>query len=78
MLDEPNRADHGMFETTFHNFGMLTRPADRQTDSKPDDAYVAAAGPAGQKYVPLFRTLGGRGCKQLTADRMTRQDFRGA
>jgi site-specific recombinase XerD len=40
------------------------------------DAYVTAAGLVGQKNVPLFRTLGGRGRKQLTADRMTRQDAR--
>jgi site-specific recombinase XerD len=40
------------------------------------DDYVTAAGLAGQKNVPLFRTLGGRGRKELTADRMTRQDAR--
>jgi site-specific recombinase XerD len=40
------------------------------------DAYVTAAGLATEKNVPLFRTLGGRGRKQLTADRMTRQDAR--
>jgi site-specific recombinase XerD len=40
------------------------------------DEYVTAAGLAGQKNVPLFRTLGGRGRKQLTPDRMTRQDAR--
>jgi integrase/recombinase XerD len=40
------------------------------------DAYIMAAGLAEQKNVPLFRTLGGRGRKQLTADRMTRQDAR--
>jgi site-specific recombinase XerD len=40
------------------------------------DEYVAAAGLTGQKNVPLFRTLGGRGRKQLTADRMMRQDAR--
>jgi integrase/recombinase XerD len=40
------------------------------------DANVMAAGLAEQKNVPLFRTLGGRGRKQLTADRMTRQDAR--
>jgi site-specific recombinase XerD len=40
------------------------------------DDYVTAAGLAGQKNVPLFRTLGGRGRKQLTTDRMTRQDAR--
>jgi integrase/recombinase XerD len=37
---------------------------------------VTAAGLAGHKAVPLFRTLGGRGRKELTADRMTRQDAR--
>jgi integrase len=40
------------------------------------DAYVTAAGLGGEKTSPLFRTLGGRGRKQLTADRMTRQDAR--
>jgi integrase/recombinase XerD len=40
------------------------------------DAYVTAAGLAGEKNAPLFRTLGGRGRKQLTGDRMTRQDAR--
>jgi site-specific recombinase XerD len=40
------------------------------------DAYVMAAGLTGQKNVPLFRTLGGRRRKHLTADRMTRQDAR--
>jgi site-specific recombinase XerD len=40
------------------------------------DAYVTAAGLTGRKNVALFRTLGGRGRKQLTADRMTRQDAR--
>jgi hypothetical protein len=40
------------------------------------DAYVTAAGVAGQRNVPLFRTLGGRGRKLLTDDRMTRQDAR--
>ena len=40
------------------------------------DAYVTAAGLAGEKNVPLFPTLGGRGRKQLTDDRMTRQDAR--
>jgi integrase len=40
------------------------------------DAYVTAAGLMGQKHTPLFRTLGGRGRKELTADRMTRQDAR--
>jgi integrase/recombinase XerD len=36
------------------------------------DAYVSA----GEKNAPLFPTLGGRGRKQLTSDRMTRQDAR--
>lgn len=40
------------------------------------DEYVTAAGLTGQKNVPLFRTLGGRGRKELTGDRMTRQDAR--
>src|SRR5260370_19732133 len=40
------------------------------------DAYVTAAGLAGDKNTPLFPTLGARGRKQLTADRMTRQDAR--
>ena len=40
------------------------------------DAYVAAAGITAEKNTPLFRTLGGRGRKQLTPDRMTRQDAR--
>jgi integrase len=40
------------------------------------DAYVTAAGLGAEKATPLFRTLGGRGRKQLTADRMTRQDAR--
>ena len=40
------------------------------------DDYVTAAGLAGKKNVPLFRTLGGRGRKELTGDRMTRQDAR--
>jgi site-specific recombinase XerD len=40
------------------------------------DAYVTAATLAGEKNTPLFRTLGGRGRKQLTADRLTRQDAR--
>jgi site-specific recombinase XerD len=40
------------------------------------DAYVSAAGLAAEKASPLFRTLGGRGRKQLTRDRMTRQDAR--
>jgi site-specific recombinase XerD len=40
------------------------------------DAYVTAAGLVGEKNTPLFPTLGGRGRKQLTADRMMRQDLR--
>jgi integrase/recombinase XerD len=49
------------------------------------DAYVTAAGMAADKDAPLFRTIGGcerqdrgqgRGRKELTADRMTRQDAR--
>jgi site-specific recombinase XerD len=40
------------------------------------DAYVTAAGLAAEKNVPLFPTLGGRGRKQLTDDRMSRQDAR--
>ena len=40
------------------------------------DAYVTAAGIGAEKNTPLFRTLGGRCRKQLTADRMTRQDAR--
>jgi integrase/recombinase XerD len=40
------------------------------------DAYVTTAGLAGEKASPLFRTLGGRGRKQLTGDRLTRQDAR--
>jgi site-specific recombinase XerD len=40
------------------------------------DAYVTAAGLAGEKNAPLFPTLGGRGRKQLTGDRMSRQDAR--
>ena len=40
------------------------------------DAYVTAAGLAAEKASPLFRTLGGRGRKQLTGERMTRQDAR--
>ncbi|HTT78751.1 MAG TPA: tyrosine-type recombinase/integrase [Stellaceae bacterium] len=39
------------------------------------DEYVRAAG-VGAETTPLFRTLGGRGRKQLTNDRMTRQDAR--
>src|ERR1700730_12661184 len=37
------------------------------------DAYVTAAGLVGEKNTPLFPALGGRGRKQLTADRMMRQ-----
>lgn len=40
------------------------------------DAYVTAAGLGGEKNAPLFPTLGGRGRRQLTGDRMTRQDAR--
>jgi site-specific recombinase XerD len=40
------------------------------------DAYVTAAGLAGEKNAPLFPTLGGRGRKQLTSARMSRQDAR--
>jgi site-specific recombinase XerD len=49
------------------------------------DTYVTAAGIAADKNAPLFRTIGGcerqdrgqgRGRKQLTSDRMTRQDAR--
>jgi site-specific recombinase XerD len=49
------------------------------------DAYVTAAGMAADKNAPLFCTIGGserqdrgqgRGRKQLTGDRMTRQDAR--
>jgi site-specific recombinase XerD len=40
------------------------------------DEYVKAAGIGVEKATPLFRTLGGRGRKQLTTDRMTRQDAR--
>jgi site-specific recombinase XerD len=40
------------------------------------DAYIGAAGIGTEKNSPLFRTLGGRGRKQLTAERMTRQDAR--
>jgi site-specific recombinase XerD len=40
------------------------------------DAYMTAAGLAGEKSTPLFRTLGGRGRKRLTGERMTRQDAR--
>ena len=40
------------------------------------DAYVTAAGIGAETTSPLFRTLGGRGRKQLGAKRMTRQDAR--
>ena len=40
------------------------------------DAYITAAGIGADKGSPLFRTLGGRGRKQLTAARMARQDAR--
>lgn len=40
------------------------------------DEYVKAAGIGAEKTSPLFRTLGGRGRKQLTGERMTRQDAR--
>jgi site-specific recombinase XerD len=40
------------------------------------DAYFTAAGVGGEKIFPLFRTLGGRGRKQLGVNRMTRQDAR--
>ena len=40
------------------------------------DAYVTAAGLGAEKGTPLFRTLGGRGRKLLTGDRMARQDAR--
>jgi site-specific recombinase XerD len=40
------------------------------------DEYVRAAGIGAEKATPLFRTLGGRSRKQLTVDRMTRQDAR--
>jgi site-specific recombinase XerD len=40
------------------------------------DAYIKTAGIGADKASPLFRTLGGRGRKQLTGDRMTRQDAR--
>src|SRR5260370_6316044 len=36
------------------------------------DAYVTAAGLAAEKKAPLFRTLGGRGRKQLTGELVTR------
>ncbi len=37
---------------------------------------MTAAGLGAEKATPLFRTLGGRGRKQLTSDRLTRQDAR--
>jgi hypothetical protein len=40
------------------------------------DDYVKVAGIGAEKASPLFRTLGGRGRKQLTGERMTRQDAR--
>lgn len=40
------------------------------------DEYVKAAGIGGEKAAPLFRTLGGRGRKELTGARLTRQDAR--
>ena len=40
------------------------------------DAYVTAAGICADKTSPLFRTLGGRGRKQLGTKRMSRQDAR--
>jgi integrase/recombinase XerD len=40
------------------------------------DAYVTAAGIGTEKTAPLFRTLGGRGRKQLGTKRMTGQDAR--
>ena len=40
------------------------------------DAYVTGAGLGAEKNTPLFRTLGGRGRKHLTEDRMARQDAR--
>ncbi len=39
------------------------------------DVYVAAAGIGADKTSPLFRTLGGRGRKQLSHARMARQDY---
>lgn len=38
--------------------------------------YVKAAGIGAEKASPLFRTLGGHGRRQLTGERMTRQDAR--
>jgi integrase/recombinase XerD len=40
------------------------------------DAYVTAAELGAEKSSPLFRTLGGRGRKELTLLRMARQDAR--
>ena len=40
------------------------------------DAYVTAASIGAEKASPLFRTLGGRGRKQLGVKRMSRQDAR--
>jgi Phage integrase family len=40
------------------------------------DAYVTAADMGTEKTFPLFRTLGGHGCKQLGGKRMSRQDAR--
>jgi integrase/recombinase XerD len=37
---------------------------------------VKTAGIGAEKATPLFRSLGGRGRKQLTGDRMTLQDAR--
>src|SRR5260370_41688309 len=42
----------------------------------PENDYLTATGLAGEKNATLFPTLGGRGRKQLTGDRMTRQDAR--
>jgi integrase/recombinase XerD len=40
------------------------------------DEYVKTAGIGAERASPLFRTLGGRGRKQLTLEQMTRQDAR--
>ena len=40
------------------------------------DAYITAAGIGADKTSPLFRTLGGRGRKQVGSLRMARQDAR--
>ena len=40
------------------------------------DAYVTAAGIGAEKTGALFRTLGGRGRKRLSSERMSRQDAR--